>query len=158
MTTNDFDKILGLDTLPHDQCQGCHKLFTTAEVEQYGKIGYHPQCNPSVAASVLGSIKSAKKAASSRENGKRGGRPAKFYSVRKNGDADLPRIYANAFTVEYTDAGGRHTLNVHTDLNGDGLWINGQQTCGTCQFDAGRNAYAAYRRYFSYLNDFAEAM
>ena len=41
-----------------------------------------------------------------------------------------------------------HEFTVNTDKRGSGLWIDGKQTLGTCQFSAGKNPNAAYRRYF----------
>jgi hypothetical protein len=41
-----------------------------------------------------------------------------------------------------------HEFTVNTDSGGSGLWIDGKQTLGTCQFSAGKNANSAYRRYF----------
>jgi len=40
-------------------------------------------------------------------------------------------------------------LTLWTDSRGQGLWINGMQALGTSQFDIGKNAAAAYRRYLS---------
>ena len=38
---------------------------------------------------------------------------------------------------------------VWTNETGRGLWVNGKQEAGTAEFSAGKNAAAAYRRYFS---------
>jgi hypothetical protein len=38
---------------------------------------------------------------------------------------------------------------VRTDARGRGLWIDGQQVEGLSQFNAGKNANSAYRRWFA---------
>ena len=62
--------------------------------------------------------------------------------------------------VEKTSADIRNTANhyrvttanrsmlVYTNANGNGLWVNGQQVEGTCDFSAGKNPAAKIRRYF----------
>jgi hypothetical protein len=52
---------------------------------------------------------------------------------------------ANAY---YVTVDGE-TVAVHTNQRGYGLWIDGKQVEGTSQFSVGKNAAAAYRRYFS---------
>jgi len=37
---------------------------------------------------------------------------------------------------------------VYTNSHGNGLWIDGNQTLGTCQFSAGNNPREAIRNYF----------
>jgi hypothetical protein len=66
-------------------------------------------------------------------------------SVKQANDVDA----TNAYTVTVTEYGETQTMTVHTNSHGNGLWINGQQTLGTTQFRAGKNAAAAIRRYFA---------
>jgi len=48
----------------------------------------------------------------------------------------------NVFTEE------PETWDVNTNREGEGLWINGKQILGTCQFSAGKNSRESIRRYF----------
>lgn len=50
----------------------------------------------------------------------------------------------NAYNVEVD---GHFIGTVHTDSHGHGLWIDGCQVEGTSQFDAGKSAREAIRRY-----------
>jgi hypothetical protein len=69
-------------------------------------------------------------------------------SVTKASDIDAP----NAYYVECTDwlDGEETTYTVHTNAQGDGLWVNGRQREGIAQFSLRniRNKAAKIRRYF----------
>jgi hypothetical protein len=65
---------------------------------------------------------------------------------------DRNRTDINAYQVTTTDpvTGEVEVMDVHTNQGGDGLWINGQQIEGTCQFAfVGPHSYRSYfqRRY-----------
>ena len=69
-------------------------------------------------------------------------------SVKSDGTADA----TNAFVVTTdNEIFGRKTWHVHTNREGDGLWINGHQTLGTAQFTlAGvKDKAGKIRRYFA---------
>lgn len=68
-------------------------------------------------------------------------------SVRQARDIDADNAYYVTVTTDF-DA-RPHTYTVHTNRHGQGLWIDGRQIEGTSQFSIGRNAAAAYRRYFA---------
>ena len=68
-------------------------------------------------------------------------------SVKRANDVDA----TNAYTVETdNDILGKRTWNVHTNREGDGLWINGKQTLGTAQFTVAglKNPAGKIRQYF----------
>lgn len=52
--------------------------------------------------------------------------------------------------VVVTNWMGTREYEVHTNRDGQGLWINGKQTTGTCQFGvtSAASARAAFRRWF----------
>lgn len=60
-------------------------------------------------------------------------------------------INGNRFTVttENGFTGVSETMDVSTNKNGEGLWINGTQSLGTSQFSTGKNAGQSIRRYFA---------
>jgi hypothetical protein len=66
-------------------------------------------------------------------------------SVKKANDVDA----TNAYTVTVTELGETETHTVHTDQDGKGLYQDGKQIEGRGQFDAGKDAAAAIRRYYS---------
>lgn len=66
-------------------------------------------------------------------------------SVRKANDID----HTNAHYVIVVDMAGTQYHTVWTGPKGNGLWIDGRQVEGNAQFNAGKNAAAAIRRYFS---------
>ena len=65
-------------------------------------------------------------------------------TIRSCRDVDAPNAYLVTITTDlYTEQ-----YDVHTNSCNEGLWINGRQALGTCQFAAGSNAREAIRRYF----------
>jgi len=65
-------------------------------------------------------------------------------TIRQCRDVDA----ANAFLVTITTDLDTRQHNVHTNPRGEGLWVDGVQVLGTCQFRAGKNPREAIRRYF----------
>lgn len=63
-------------------------------------------------------------------------------SVKQRNNMHFAVTVTNAFTDEI------NTMDVHTNIAGEGLWIGGKQTLGTCQFSAGKNPREAIRRFF----------
>jgi hypothetical protein len=65
-------------------------------------------------------------------------------SVKQTKNVD----FTNAYTVKIETDYELETIEVHTNEAGEGLWINGNQTLGTCQFSAGTNPRENIRNYF----------
>lgn len=69
-------------------------------------------------------------------------------SVKAARDIDA----TNAYYVTITQFGESKTVTAHTNPQGGGLWIDGEQVEGTSQFHARRNPASAMRRYFERVN------
>jgi len=63
-------------------------------------------------------------------------------SVKTAGENCFSVTIVNSYTQE------RESLNVCTNSAGEGLWINGKQVLGTCQFLSSKNPREAVRRFF----------
>jgi hypothetical protein len=61
---------------------------------------------------------------------------------------DIASPYANAFTVTVANDYETVEYEVYTNEKGNGLWIDGKQSLGTTQFNAGKNPAAKIRRLF----------
>ena len=68
-------------------------------------------------------------------------------SIKQNIHIDA----ANAYDVTVTDylTGQKTNYEVHTDSNGNGLWVDGKQVVGLSQFNCGKKPTDAIRRYFN---------
>jgi len=68
---------------------------------------------------------------------------------RKNIHIDATNAYDVTFLTGFKyPYSGEENFTVHTDPHGNGLWVNGKQAEGTCQFRGGKNVREAMRRYF----------
>ncbi len=63
----------------------------------------------------------------------------------------LPALTTNTYRVTVTEllTDEIKVYTVRTNRDGEGLWINGIQVRGTCQFSAGKRPDAAIRKYFT---------
>ena len=97
-----------------------------------------------------GASRSAAKAAAARKNGALGGRPGERYHIRVSIRSVDGARFAAQVTVLDTWLGERQEHDCHTNSAGDGLWVDGQQVDGTCQFSVRTVAAwrAALRRWF----------
>lgn len=83
-------------------------------------------------------------------------------SVKQARDIDATNAYHVVVKEEWENYLGNQWAEpmcdviAHTDHKGYGLWIDGKQVQGTCQFSAGKNPREAIRRYFHKVYDYPD--